>query len=81
MILKRKTVLMRHFKRRVFERLGEELTTKDVELINREIRNGRTKGRAQSHSRTIHDMKIRGKRAYVIYDKFKHTVVTVLSAP
>ena len=69
--------IRQHFKRRMKERYGIEVSKKDMKEIIRML-NDRTFVKSKSNSRKVHRINFKGKEVLVVYDKNRKVLVTAL---
>jgi hypothetical protein len=77
--MNKKTSERMHFKKRMRQRFGIELTTSQCKDIADFIKRGKAKFiRRESLRVVIHEMEIQGKLVHVVYDKERQTPVSAL---
>lgn len=77
--MNKKKSLMRHAKKRWFERTGEPLTAESHSQIVAMIQRGESKVYdKQSHRVTVHLVNLSGKEWRVVYDKTRKQIITIL---
>lgn len=79
---KNKTAAIKaHFKTRMSERFGFEITQQEIDQIISAIQKQKPTAhfvKKQSHSRTVYMMAVRGKKIRIVYDKLRHQPVTAI---
>lgn len=67
-----------HFRIRCIERLGFQLSDREVEDMIHQVRTGKTIGERLTNSRSLHRLTVRGLEARFVYSNAQGLFVTVL---